>query len=107
MLISDLNTIGNNLYKIRKLRGLTQSEVAELSELSDRAYADIERGNVNMRIDTLLKICVTLKITPNDILLTDTDQITEKDIMDIIKKCSANDKKTALKLLEVYLNSLK
>ena len=86
MLISDLNTIGNNLYKIRKLRGLTQSEVAELSELSDRAYADIERGNVNMRIDTLLKICVTLKITPNDILLTDTDQITEKDIMDIIKK---------------------
>ena len=63
MLISDLNLIGENLYHFRKKCGLTQSEVAELAELSDRTYADIERGNTNMRIDTLIKICSALKIT--------------------------------------------
>ena len=62
MLIFNLNIIGNNLYKVRKANGLTQAEVAEKAELSDRTYADIERGNTIMRIDTLLKICNALHI---------------------------------------------
>ena len=76
MLISDLYMIGNNLYKVRKTKGLTQAEVAEISDLSDRAYADIERGSVTMRIDTLLKICAALHITPNDILVSEFESFT-------------------------------
>lgn len=52
VLISNLNIIGNNLYKVRKEKGLTQAEAAEKAELSDRTYADIERGNVTMRVDS-------------------------------------------------------
>ena len=108
MLISDLNIIGNNLYKVRKAKGLTQAEVAEKAELSDRTYADIERGSVTMRVDSLLKICSALHITPNDILVNnDMSEITEQDIATIIKECSANEKETALKLLNVYIESLK
>lgn len=107
MLIFDLNTIGNNLYKIRKSKGFTQAEVAEKSELSDRTYAEIERGNVTMRVDSLLKICAALNISPDDILVTDNDaQITEQYISDIIKNCTASEKKTALKLLDIYISSL-
>ena len=36
MLITELHTIGNNLYKVRKAKGLTQAEVAEMAELSTR-----------------------------------------------------------------------
>ena len=57
MLIFDLRAIGNKLLAIRKKAGLTQSEVAEAANLSDRTYADIERGTVNMRIETALRIC--------------------------------------------------
>ena len=108
MLITDLLTIGNNLYNIRKAQGLTQANVAEKADLSDRAYADIERGNVTMRIDTLLKICVALHITPNDLLVADLDRttITEQDIVERIQHCSNNEKETALKILQVYVNSL-
>ncbi|MBQ8288515.1 MAG: helix-turn-helix transcriptional regulator, partial [Clostridia bacterium] len=49
MLVFDFITIGNKLYTIRKKMGMTQAEVAELADLSDRTYADIERGTVNMR----------------------------------------------------------
>ena len=56
MLIFDRRTIGNRLLAMRKKRGLTQAEVAELAGLSDRTYADIERGTVNMRLETLLHI---------------------------------------------------
>lgn len=108
MLIFNLNIVGNNLYKVRKVNGLTQAEVAEKAELSDRTYADIERGNTIMRIDTLLKICNALHITPNDILVKDNNiEITEQDIADAIKNCSNNEKETALRLLSVYIDSLK
>ena len=108
MLVFDLHSIGNNLYKLRKVKGLTQAEVAEKAELSDRTYADIERGSVTMRVDSLLKICGALNITPNDILVTNNDiEITEQYIAETIKNCSNNEKETALKLLSVYVNSLK
>ena len=108
MLVLDLHDIGNNLYKVRKTKGLTQAEVAEKAELSDRTYADIERGSVTMRVDSLLKICTALNITPNDILVTDNDiKITEQDIVEAIKSCSNIEKETALKLLSVYVDSLK
>ena len=108
MLITDLHRIGNNLYTIRKAKGLTQAEVAEKADLSDRTYADIERGSVAMRVDSLLKICAALHITPNEILVNaDTTPITEQDIVDAVKECSTSEKETALKLLAVYLESLK
>ncbi len=108
MLVRDLHDIGNNLYKVRKEKGMTQAEVAEKAELSDRSYADIERGSVTMRVDSLLKICAALHITPNDILVSDNIiEITEQDIVDTIKECSNAEKETALKLLSVYIDSLK
>ena len=108
MLILDIRTIGNKLLAIRKKTGLTQAEVAEIAGLSDRTYADIERGSVTMRVDSLLKICTALNITPNDILVSDNViEITEQDIAETIKGCSNNEKETALKLLSVYVESLK
>lgn len=108
MLVFDLNVIGNNLYRVRKEKGLTQAEVAEKAELSDRTYADIERGNVTMRVDSLLKICSALHISPNDILTAENDiEITEQFITDAIKNCSSNEKKTALCILNAYIDSLK
>lgn len=108
MLIYNFCEIGNKLYKTRKNKGLTQADVAEKAELSDRTYADIERGSTNMRLETLLKICNALNITPNDILVTDNDiEITEQDIVETIKNCSNTEKETALKLLSVYVDSLK
>ncbi len=108
MFILNLTDIGNKLYKIRKNKGLTQAEVAEKAELSDRTYADIERGSTNMRIETLLKICDALYITPNDVLIEKTNAlISEKDIIKALTDCSNNEKETALKLLSVYIGSLK
>ena len=56
MLIHDFSKIGEKLFAFRKKIGMTQFEVAEAAGLSDRTYADIERGSVNMRVETLLKI---------------------------------------------------
>ena len=65
MLLWDMQKIGNKLLAVRKKTGLTQVEVAEASGLSSRTYADIERGTVNMRVETTLRICEALHITPD------------------------------------------
>ena len=107
MLISDIREIGNNLLHIRKSAGLTQAEVAERAGLSDRTYADIERGVANMRVETLLRICSVLRITPNDILYREEDQDkTCSDILKDVEELPIPQKETALKLLDVYLRSL-
>ena len=57
VLADNLRLIGERLYAIRKKRGLTQVEVAEAAGLSERTYPEIERGIVNMRILTFIRIC--------------------------------------------------
>ena len=108
MLISDPIQIGNKLYKIRKSAGLTQAELAEAAGLADRTYADIERGTTNMRIETLIKICNALNITPNEIFNDEASAIDyETEIVTLLKRCTEKEKKTILKLICVYLDSIK
>ena len=108
MLISDMHIIGAKLLDFRKERGLTQAQVAELAEISDRAYADIERGGTNMRMETLIGICRALKITPNQVLIDDDNLllIEQEKLLKQLNACRAKEKETALKLLTGYLNSI-
>lgn len=108
MLVYDFRTIGNKLLAIRKKAGLTQSEVADAANLSDRTYADIERGTVNMRIETILKICEALHITPDVILTEDNPSLSAKqaELIEQLNKCTVHQRETALELLAVYLKSL-
>lgn len=108
MLIYDNRVIGNKLLTIRKQIGWTQAQVAEAAGLSDRTYADIERGTANMRLQTLLSICDALHITPNEIMTEDTPplDIHEEDVIQRLHACAPKEKETALRLLEVYLGSL-
>lgn len=108
MLVFDMRSIGNKLLAIRKRAGLTQAEVAEAAGLSDRTYADIERGTVNMRTETVLKICNVLHITPDEILTENNASlaIRQHELLARLNACKPKDKETALHLLEVYLTSL-
>ena len=108
MLLLDMREIGNKLLAIRKRMGMTQVEVAEAAGLSSRTYADIERGTVNMRVETILRICEALHITPDEILTQSNTELTaqEEKILTRLNACNSKDKETALRLLNVYLQSL-
>jgi transcriptional regulator with XRE-family HTH domain len=108
MLIFDMRAIGNKLLAIRRRMGMTQAEVAEAAGLSDRTYADIERGTVNTRTETILRICNVLHITPDEILTEDHDTVApmQNEVWDRLNACNPKDKQTALQLLSVFLKSL-
>ena len=109
MLVFDFLSIGNKLCLIRKNMGMTQAEVAEAAGVCDRTYADIERGTVNMRIETVLKICEALHITPDVVLTEENPSLSAKqaELLAELDKCTVQQKETALELLAVYLKSLK
>ena len=108
MLVFDFHTIGNKLFAFRRRCGLTQAEVAEAAGLSDRTYAEIERGNVNMRIETVLRICNALHITPDEVLTEDSPSLAarQEELFGRLNACNPKDRETALQLLSVYLQSL-
>ena len=108
MLLFDFHVIGNKLLTIRKRLGMTQADVAEAAGLSDRTYADIERGTVNMRIETILRICQVLHITPDEILTENhtPETIQQEQLWERLCACNPKDKQIAFQLLNVYLQSL-
>ncbi len=109
MLILDKYAMGNKLYALRKKSGMTQEEVAEAADIGLRTYADIERGDsLNIRVETLLCICRALHITPDELLVQTDSGVSarQEEILTRLDACSPEDKDTALRLLEVYLQSL-
>lgn len=107
MIVQDLREIGNKLYDIRKSKGMSRLEVAEYAGLSDRTYADIERGSVNMRLTTLLSICAALNITPDEILTAQDPAAPDYDtLLQRLSHCSPKEVQTTLNLLSIYLDSI-
>ncbi len=109
MFVSDKRIIGNRILMARKRLNLTQSQAAELAGLSDRAFADIERGQKNMTVSSICKICNALNVSPDHLLKDDYEEpeLTETMLLAEFSKCSFPEKDGAMKILSAYMESLK
>lgn len=108
MKLNNPRVIGEKLYQLRKHYGMTQLEAATHAGVSEKTYAQFERGTLNVRLDTITHICEAFSITP-DAILTDTSPHTtarEEDILARLQACNPKQKETALRILEAYLQSL-
>jgi transcriptional regulator with XRE-family HTH domain len=61
-------SIGANIKRFRKLRGLTQERLAEKANISRSYLADVERDRYNPSVDTLKAIAEALDVSVDDIL---------------------------------------
>lgn len=59
---------GANLVRLRKAAGQSQEDLGFASELHRTEIGMLERGVRLPRIDTLVKLCGALGVTPNDLL---------------------------------------
>jgi len=60
--------IGDNIRKIRKQRGYSQEEFADVAGFSRSYYTEIETGKRNISVLNLIKIIEALKVDPNEII---------------------------------------
>lgn len=86
-----MNTLGTNIKEARKKAGLTQMELAKLTNLSRSYIGDIEKDRYNPSLTTLKAIANALN-QPLDTILTDNGinnnepTLTARDEKDIKKK---------------------
>lgn len=107
MIVDGLRALGEKLFAIRKRMGLTQAQVADAAGLSINTYAEIERGEVNTSIESIMALCRALHITPDDILTETAGSVAdEADVLARLQACSPRDKATALSILDAFLRSL-
>ena len=107
MIKKDINaTYGKTLQNYRKRNHLTQEKASELTGLAPRYISQIERGDLNGGINTLLAFCNAYKITPNDVLISflDYNNIDEESYDFKINKLSLRDKELIDELLNYLLS---
>ncbi len=65
----NLKNIGENVKKLRIKKSLTQSQLAEMADISSVHMSHIETGAVSMSLECLINISAALDATPDEILL--------------------------------------
>jgi transcriptional regulator with XRE-family HTH domain len=63
-----LKFIGANVHRLRTRQALTQDQFEELSGLDVRFIRRVERGVVNLRFDTFIRLAVALGVEPGQLL---------------------------------------
>lgn len=64
----DHRKLGNRIAYIRRERGLTQAQLAELIDVDPRQISRIERGNIGISFGRILSICGALQVTPAQLM---------------------------------------
>ena len=60
--------IGDNIRTVRKQRGYSQEEFADIVGFSRSYYTEIETGKRNISVLNLTKILKALNVNPNEII---------------------------------------
>lgn len=100
-------SIGKNIRKYRKERGLTQDVLAEKTDLSTNHLGAIERAEKNLTLANLINIANALDIT-TDMLLCDEIRngykVKVSIISEKIEKLSPTDREKIIQMLDIMLD---
>jgi len=56
----DIKKIGETIKNRRRFLKITQDDLADIAEVSERTLRDIEKGLANPELESLMKICDVL-----------------------------------------------
>lgn len=79
LLGGDILTLGQNIKKYRKQKGLTQSELAEMIDLKSITIRKYESDDREPSIETITKIAEALGVPVSKLIEDDTFNLTDSD----------------------------
>lgn len=93
------NTIGNNLRTLRKRKGLTQGEVADMMHISQSAYARMENGQTSSWGAYIQRLCTLFEVSPKELFVKNGESLKRQEEIDGLHNTSLL---LAHKLIEQY-----
>lgn len=103
--------VGKRIRELRKLFGLTQEELGEKANLNYKFIGELERGKVNVSLDSLSRIAKALEIHVSDLFRKGTAPILKVTVKEKspISKLSSHDikfiKRTLRLLNRIFPNA--
>lgn len=104
--------IGRFISSMRKEKGLTQRQLADELNISDKTISKWETGKGLPEVALMLPLCEILNITVNELLCgerlaeADYKQKAEEMIMDLMEEKQESKKKIALEIIVVLITLL-
>ncbi|WP_319779952.1 helix-turn-helix domain-containing protein [Maridesulfovibrio sp.] len=96
-----LEKIGSKIRTLRTANNLSQQKMAELAEISYKYLGEIERGQVNLSVEILIKISNALHVEASEILAMNSAEDTNiSRAKFLLSELSEQDVKRAIDLLE-------
>lgn len=102
--------IGNRIQRIRKEKGYTQQQFAEIIGLSTNYLSDIERGKSSARLDKLVTIINALECSADDIFADVINigcKIKSSRLSERLEALPPEEQEKAFAILDVFINSAK
>ncbi len=108
----DQKLTGQFIAKIRKEKGLTQKQLAELLLISDKTVSKWETGGGLPEVSLMIPLCKILGITVNELLsgqrlsATEYQNKAEDNLMDLMKERKENKRKLWLEVIVMAITLL-
>ncbi len=105
-MVVDYALIGRRLAEIRKSRKLTQEKLAEQTDLANNYISNIENSRSIPSLETLVKLCEALDVTPNEILLgasLTSEWYMDDELQQKLRQCTPREKRIVDGLVSLLL----
>lgn len=104
--LKNLETIGSDIYDIRKEKGLTQKKLAEEAEVSISTISRIENGSEEIDIKTLVKIANILDVSVGELLKISTVSANVDEFISFFCEILTSDEDAFFRKENLYYNDL-
>lgn len=78
-----------NLKKVRKIRGLTQKDLADKLNFNEMTISNYENNKTEPDITTIINLCSILKVSADYLLGIETQDRLDFDLLEIEKEVEA------------------
>ena len=82
--------IGKRIRKYRKLKNLSQEQLAEKINISTTHMSHIETGSIKLSLQVLVDLATILEVNTDDLIFEKKGESTNKKINDILSDCNEN-----------------
>ena len=105
-------TFGEKLKKIRKEKGLTQTDLGKIVKMHPRYIGRYELDQVKPTSDAIVKIARALKVSSDYLLFNEETEVKPSlyiknikllELFEKLEKMKAKDKETIISLIEAYI----
>lgn len=99
--------VGQRLRAIRKKRGFTQEQLAEMAGISPQHCSGIETGAAKVSLPALVQLCNALGATPNEVLLDSVPAAAKPGLMREVETVFADASPDEMYLMLAQAKSVK